>query len=348
MHGIGIVGTGSIAKHQARAIAALEGARVVAVMSRDSERAREFGREFGCNAYGEEETFLSDPDLSIVSICTPSGSHMESAVAAAAAGKHLMIEKPLEVTLDRCDRIIEAAHRHGVSLGGVFQSRYFESSRVIRDAIDRGRFGRLVLADAYVKWFRSQAYYDQGGWRGTRLLDGGGALMNQSIHAIDLLQWYMGPVDSVQAVTATLGHERIEVEDTAVATVRFQNGALGVIEGSTAAFPGFLKRIEISGTAGSVIQEEEDLKTWTFAQEEAADEEVRRRYGAVTGSGGGASDPGAISTVGHRRQFADFVRSIDEGMPYELNGEEARKSVAIILAIYESAASGRPVAVSTP
>ena len=348
MQGIGIVGTGLIAKHQARAIGTLEGARLVAVMSRDGERAREFAREFGCKAYADEQEFLSDPNVSIVSICTPSGSHMESAVAAADAGKHLMIEKPLEVTLDRCDRIIDAAHRHGVTLGGVFQSRYFESSGLIRTAIERGRFGRLVLADAYVKWFRPQSYYDQGGWRGTCLLDGGGALMNQSIHAIDLLQWYMGPVESVQAVTATLGHERIEVEDTAVATVRFRNGALGVIEGSTATYPGFLKRIEISGTAGSVIQEEEDLKTWTFSEEEAGDEDIRLQHSTLTGSGGGASDPGAIGMAGHRRQFADFIRTIERGTPYELNGEEARKPVAIVLAIYESAANGRPVAVSTP
>ncbi|TVQ36365.1 MAG: gfo/Idh/MocA family oxidoreductase [Spirochaetaceae bacterium] len=344
-YGFGIVGTGMIAGHQARALKDVSGARLEAVFSRDAARAEAFGGEFNCRSYSDMNRFLADDEVSIVSICTPSGAHLESALAAAEAGKHLIVEKPLEITLERCDRMINAAERHGVYLGGIFQSRFFDASRVVKDAIDQGRFGRLVLGDAYVKWFRPQSYYDQGGWKGTLALDGGGALMNQSIHAIDLLQWYMGKVDSVQAYTATLGHERIEVEDTAVATLQFADGAVGVIEGSTAVFPGFLKRVEICGTAGSAILEEEDLKAWSFSQERPEDQEIRRRYGSATKTGGGASDPGAIGTEGHRRQFSDFIDAVDRGKPLALNGIEARKSVAIILAIYESAASGRRVPV---
>jgi UDP-N-acetyl-2-amino-2-deoxyglucuronate dehydrogenase len=205
----------------------------------------------------------------------------------------------------------------------------------------------MVLGDAYVKWFRSQQYYDDGGWHGTKALDGGGALMNQSIHAIDLLQWYMGKVESVSAYIGTICHENIDVEDNAVAALQFASGAFGVIEGSTAVYPGFLKKIEISGTAGSAVLEEEDLKTWSFAEESPSDEEIRRKYGSVTKTGGGAVDPGAIGIEGHRRQFMDFIQAVETKKPYLLDGIEARKSVAIIVAIYESSRSCKRIPVLT-
>ncbi len=345
-YGIGILGTGMIAQHHAKAIGAVEGARVVAFASRSKERAQGMADEFGCRGYGDYSAMLADPEVQIVSICTPSGAHMEPAIAAAEAGKHIVIEKPLEISLERCDRIIDAAQKHGVQLGGVFQSRFFEASRLLKSAVDAGRFGDIVLADAYVKWFRPQEYYDKGGWKGTAALDGGGALMNQSIHAIDLLLWFSGPVRSVQALKGVRGHERIEVEDTAVAALEFENGAMGVLEGSTAVFPGFLKRIEISGTKGSAILEEEDLKTWTFSNEEPEDEEIRKRFSSETATGGGASDPGAIGTEGHRKQFENFVQALESGRQLELDGLEARKAVALVLAIYESAETGAPVRVS--
>ena len=163
---------------------------------------------------------LADPNVDIVTIATPSGAHMEPAVAAARAGKHVIVEKPLEITLKKCDRIIEACEKAGVKLAAIFPSRFHDSSVKLKRAIDGGRFGRLTLGDAYVKWFRTQAYYDSGAWRGTWALDGGGALMNQAIHSVDLLTWLMGPVVEIQANTATLAHERIEVEDAAVATLR--------------------------------------------------------------------------------------------------------------------------------
>ena len=213
----------------------------------------------------------------------------------------------------------------------------------MKRAINGGRFGTLVLGDAYVKWFRSQQYYSEGGWHGTRAMDGGGALINQSIHAIDLLQWFMGEVDTVQAFTATIGHSGIEVEDNAVAAVRFRNGAFGVIEGSTAVYPGFLKRIEISGTAGSMILEEDCLKTWDFAQSDPEDERIRKRFAAAAGTGGGAADPAAISFEGHRRQFEEFIAALDEKRLPLVDGREARKSVEIIQAIYASAAKGKAI-----
>lgn len=345
-YGIGIVGTGMIARHHARAIEGVDGAHVEAIASRSQERANEVAQAIACKAYGDVTAMLEDPEVTIVSICTPSGTHLEPAVAAAKAGKHIIVEKPLEITLERCDEMIDAAAKYGVQLGGIFQSRFFEASRVVKTALDAGRFGTLVLTDAYVKWFRPQEYYDKGGWKGTAAYDGGGALMNQSIHAIDLLLWFAGPVRSVQAYKRVRGHERIEVEDTAVAALEFDSGAMGVIEGSTAVFPGFLKRIEISGTGGSAVLEEEDLKTWAFNEETAGDEEIRRRHGAQTTSGGGASDPGAIGTEGHRKQFEDFVEALETGRSLELSGTEARKAVELILAIYQSAETGRRVEVS--
>lgn len=345
-YGIGIVGTGMIARHHAKAIEGVNGAHVVAIASRSGQRAEQVADEIGCRGYGELSAMLADPEVQIVSICTPSGAHLEPAVAAARAGKHIIIEKPLEISLERCDQIIDAANKYGVQIGGVFQSRFFEASRLVKSAADAGRFGDMVLVDAYVKWFRPQKYYDDGGWKGTAAFDGGGALMNQSIHAIDLLLWFGGPVRSVQAYKGVRGHKRIEVEDTAVAALEFQSGAMGVLEGSTAVFPGFLKRIEISGTEGSAVLEEEDLKTWAFSTEDREDEEIRERYSAETATGGGASDPGAIGTEGHRKQFADFVGALDTGRSLELDGLEARKAVALVLAIYQSAETGVRVQVS--
>lgn len=342
--GFGIVGLGLIAHFHARAIQALEGARLVACFSELPEEVAAFSVKHqcaGCSSLGE---LLHQPGLDVVCICTPSGMHLEPALAAAEAGKALVVEKPLEVTLERCDRIIETCARKKVPLAGVFQSRFSPLSQLIRKTIDTGRFGRLVLGDAEVKWFRTQEYYDNGGWRGTWKLDGGGALMNQSIHAIDLLQWYMGPVERVCAFASTLGHERIEVEDTAAAALRFRSGALGAIEGTTSASPGLPKRVEISGTGGTVIQEEEVLKTWSFAEPAEDDEQTRQRFPPdAPATAGAASDPGAISFEGHRLQLEDMVAAMETGREPAVTGREARKAVEIILAIYRSAREGRMV-----
>ena len=193
---------------------------------------------------------LADPAVDAVSVATPSGAHMEPAVAAAKAGKHVIVEKPLEITLQRCDRIINECEKNGVKLSTFFPSRFHDSSIKMKRAVDEGRFGRLTLGDAYVKWFRTQEYYDSGAWRGTWKLDGGGALMNQAVHTVDLLTWLMGPVVEIQAQTATLAHERIEVEDVATATLRFANGALGIIEASTAVYPGYLKAHRVAWRSG--------------------------------------------------------------------------------------------------
>lgn len=344
MTGWAIIGCGMIAKFHARAIAEMKGSKLVACHSRALEKATEFTSQFGGKPYSDLEKMLSDPAVDIVTICTPSGAHLEPAIAAARAGKHVLVEKPLEITTARCDKLIEACDRAGVRLGTIFPSRFHRSAQLLKNAVDAGRFGSIALAAAYVKWYRTQQYYDSGMWRGTWKLDGGGALMNQAIHSVDLLLWLMGPVKSLSAMTALRAHERIEVEDAAVASLEFESGALGSIEATTAAYPGSLKRIEIAGSTGYATLEEEALIKWDFAKPLKADEKIKE--GMKTNStGGGASDPAAIGHKAHQSLFEDFVKSLKKGTPNLIDGWEGRKSVELINAIYRSAKTGRRVSV---
>ena len=342
-YNFGIVGLGLIADFHARAIEAIPNAEIYSCMSRSSEKADAFSQKYKCRGYTNLAEMLTDPNLDIVTICTPSGYHMEPALKIIKAGKHIIVEKPLEITLERCDRILTAAENNNVRISTVFPSRFSKSAKQIKRAVDNGRFGKFILGDAYVKWLRSQEYYDKGGWHGTKKLDGGGALMNQSIHAIDLLQWFMGPVKSLKAYTATRGHERIETEDIGVAVLKFKNGALGVIEGSTAVYPGYLKRIEIAGTNGSIILEESEIKSWNFKNEIKKNVLPGKNTNTETSSGEGSSDPGAIDFKPHKWQFENFLESLDSGKRSVVEGNEGRKAVEIILAIYESAEKGSEV-----
>lgn len=341
--GFGIIGCGLIAKFHARAIADVPGARLVACYDVVQAAAEKIGQEFGCKAYSDLDAMLADPNVQVVTVATPSGAHMEPAVAAAKAGKHVIVEKPLEITLERCDAIIRACEDARVALSTIFPSRFHGSSRLLKGAVEEKRFGRLTIGDAYVKWWRTQQYYDGGAWRGTWKLDGGGALMNQAIHSVDLLVWLMGPVAEVSARTALLAHERIEVEDVAMALLRFESGALGVIEATTAAYPGYLKRIELHGDKGSAVMEEEDIVKWDFAEVRPQDEDIRRKMAEKVSGGGGASDPAAIGHHGHAMQFADVVQAIQEGRKPLIDGYEGRRSVEVIMAVYQSAETGNIV-----
>lgn len=341
--GFGIIGCGMIARFHARAVADLRGAKVTACYDNIPAAADKLAEELGCKAYHNLDDMLADPNVDVVTIGTPSGAHMEPAVAAARAGKHIIVEKPLEITLKRCDAIIAACEKAGVVCSTIFPSRFHESSIEMKRAVEGGRFGRLTLGDAIVKWYRTQQYYDSGAWRGTWELDGGGALMNQAIHSVDLLTWLMGPVVEVRARTGLLAHQRIAVEDVALATVEFANGALGVIEATTAAYPGYLKRIEIHGDQGSAVMEEEDIKVWDFAKPNKRDELIRARMAEKKSTGGGAADPKAIGHHGHARQFDDVLKAIKRGAAPAIDGPEGRRSVEIILAIYKSAETGKAV-----
>ncbi|MCH2178513.1 MAG: Gfo/Idh/MocA family oxidoreductase [Mariniblastus sp.] len=341
--GFGIIGCGMISRFHARAIADLKGAKLVACFDHIGAAAQRLGKECGIDFYTNLDEMLADENIDIVTICTPSGAHMDPAIAAARSGKHVVVEKPLEITLKRCDKIIAECEKNDVSLSTLFPSRFHRCSRLLKEAIESGRFGRLTLGDAYVKWFRTQKYYDSGNWRGTWDLDGGGALMNQAIHSVDLLTWLMGPVAQISAHTATLAHKRIEVEDVATATLRFENGALGVIEATTAAFPGTLKKIEVHGSDGSVTIEEEDIKSWEFSKMTAKDKRIAAEFANVTETGGGAADPSAIGHAAHAQQFREILNAIKKGEAPEIDGIEGRRSVEIILAIYKAAETGKAI-----
>lgn len=343
--GFGIVGCGMIAHFHARAIADVRGATLRAVYTSNPEHGKSVVETGGGRAdiHTKLDELLGRKDIDVVCVCTPSGAHLEPAVKAAHAGKHVVVEKPLEINLFRCDLLIKACRDQGVQLCTIFPSRFGDANRELKRAIDAGRFGRLTLGETTVKWWRPQEYYDGGGWRGTWKLDGGGALMNQAIHNVDLLQYMMGPVVEVGAFTSLLAHERIEVEDTAVAALRFANGALGVLQATTSVYPGLPKTIAIHGDKGSAIIEQDDLVAWTFAKPIPKDKEILGKFAKKSGAKGGASDPKAISHAGHARQLADFAKAIRTGDDPLVDGAEGRKSVEIILAIYQSQATGRIV-----
>jgi predicted dehydrogenase len=339
----GIIGLGAIATVHVDAINSSGNSEFIAAYDVLPEKTEQFCKKNGGHPYTVLSEFLLNPDIDVVSITTPSGFHLDPALKAIAAGKNVLIEKPLEITPERCQQIIDAARKQGVMVSSIFQTRFHEPVRLIKEAVDKGRFGRIVMADAQVKWFRSQEYYDSGSWRGTWSVDGGGTLMNQSIHAIDLLGWFIGPVKSVYAFCDRLAHERIEVEDTASALVRFENGAHGVIEGTTCAWPGSAKRIEICGTKGTVVLEEESLTQWKFAEETDEDDQIRRKYISTDPFFGGALDPMGINHEGHRLQFKDFSNAILNGTEPYITVEDAMKSVSLICAIYQSAKTQKMV-----
>lgn len=342
--GYGIIGCGNIGPVHAAAIAEVRGAKLVAVADVVATNAKKLADQYGADSYGDYQEMLQRDDLHAISLCVPSGLRMEIAVACAKAGKHILSEKPLDVTTKRIDKIIAACDKAKVKLGCIFQSRFSEDATRIHEAVEQGRFGKLVMGDAYIKWYRSQEYYDSGAWRGTWKLDGGGALMNQGIHTIDLLQWFMGPVKRVTAKTALVAHKDIEVEDLAVAMLEFESGALGVIEGSTATWPGHASRVEVHGTEGGAVLEDGKLSFWQFNKRKPADKKIEAALKEESALGSGAGDPLAgLKIEGHRRQIDDFTKAIQKDRPPHIEGRQGRNAVALIEAIYRSAKSGKPV-----
>jgi predicted dehydrogenase len=328
----------------ADAIATLSNAKVVAVLDVDAGRAKAFGEKVGVPSHTDTAEFMNRDDLDVVTVATPSGLHGEIALAAAEHGKHCIVEKPIEITLAKIDAMIAAHEKAGTQLGSVFNGRYVEPAQLFRKAVDKKRFGKLTFGIAYCPWWRTQEYYDSGGWRGTWKLDGGGSYMNQGIHTVDLLQWLMGPVDSVMAYTATLAHERIEVEDTGAAAIRFKNGALGSIICTTSASPGHYRQVEVTGTRGSACLADANFMFWQFNSEDDDDDRIREQHLKMPTVSVGAANPAAgMTPEPHARNFAEFFAALDAGKTPMVDGHEARKAVEIILAIYKSAKEGREV-----
>jgi predicted dehydrogenase len=335
--GFGIVGTGVIAAVHADAIASLPGTALVAVTDVASAAASAFAAARGCAAEPDLDGLLARADVDVVSVCVPSGLHAEIGTRVAKAGKHLIVEKPIDVTLDAADRLIEAARTAGVALTVMSQHRFDPDLIEVKRLIDEGALGRLVLGEASTKWYRSQAYYDSAAWRGTYALDGG-SLMNQGIHYVDLLRWCMGPVTEVTAMCATQTHQ-IEVEDTSLAALRFSSDALGLIVSSTAVFPGFAQRLEITGTEGTVTIEDGVIvrRGFRHGPAEPAGEPP------AAGSAATGSNPAALDSASHAAQIADLLAAIEEGREPAISGEDGRAALEIVCAVYSSARTGRAV-----
>jgi predicted dehydrogenase len=280
--------------------------------------------------------------VDVLLITTPSGVHLEPAVAAARAGKHVLCEKPMEITVERAGQMIAAHDKAGTRLGCIFQMRHFPALQPVREALAEGRFGTVTHAAVYVPWWRDPEYYTESQWHGTKALDGGGALMHQSIHMIDLLCTLMPPVKSVAAVLSSVGHPGIEVEDCASASIVFEGDALGTVIGTTSSWPGRPKRLEITGTSGTVVMEDENLVCFDFRDKRPCDTEILKKF-SVSADLAGAADPGAMSHAGHTACISAFVEALHNNRPYAVDGSEACKSIALIEAIYRSAGSGASV-----
>ncbi len=331
----GIVGTGMIAAFHAKAIQSLKNAELCAVFHPAIEKATAFAGKHGGKGYADYTEMLQNSGIDIVTIATPSGLHHTHTIEAAKYKKHVLCEKPLEINLNRIDAMIQAHEENNTYLGGIFNYRYDAALRVIEEAVNAQRLGTISYAAVHVPWWRHNSYYHNS-WKGTKQFDGGGALMNQSIHMIDILLHLMGEVQSLKSYTATIAHPQIEVEDTAVSILKFKNHALGFIYGTTASFPGQYRRLELTGTKGTIIMEEDCITLWHLEPELPQDKEIIAKYSKTTG-GGGVSDPSAISYANHAKNIEAFIKAIENGQRFEIDGKEARKAVELILQIYEDA-----------
>jgi len=368
-----VIGIGVVGEWHIRLIPKLPNCTLIAVCDILPEKAKatlDRNNVSGVPVYADvKELLRAHPDMDILHVCTPSGDHMGPAMAALELGKNVICEKPVEIALDRIDTMIASSKATGGRLAAIFQNRWNDANRAIKSAMDEGRFGQLAWAGCFTPWYRPDKYYEEGGWRGTWRLDGGGAIMNQSVHAIDLLQWIVGPVRSVSAYAAFKPeeriHKKIEVEDILSCSLQFENGAFGTIMGTTGMFPGTPPRLEIGGDKGTAISEA-GLKMFSFAEPRPADQElldklcpppteaVQRKiaahagdqlladlgYAKKVGATAGGSSNRDIGSDFHARNILHILESWEQGKEADTSGPEARKAVAIILAIYESARRG--------
>jgi len=328
--GIGILGAGMVARYHQQAVAASAdlGAHLVGVGHPDPARSAQIAGEFGAPRL-DPEALLAHPEIEIVCVCTPSGQHAAQAVAALRAGKHVLVEKPMALSLADADAMIAAAAQAGRCLGVALQRRADPQFQRLRAAAAAGQLGQLTLGLVSIPYYRPQRYYDQAAWRGTWAEDGGGVLMNQGIHLIDLLVWLMGDPVDVQAQAATL-QRAVEVEDTLTATLRFADGAQAVVAATTTSEPGFPHRVEIYGTGGGAQIEGESLLRWQTPAGSLVEAEAPQAAGA-------GGDPRAISAAGHIRLLRDLIGAVRGGRAPLVDGAEGRRSLAAVLAIYRAA-----------
>lgn len=331
--GFGIVGCGMISRFHAAAIESVDDARLVGVFDPVPETAERAAHAYGTRRFDSLEEMLACKETEAVCVCTPNGLHAPIALKALDAGRHVVIEKPMALTLKDADEIARAALRQNLCVSVISQLRFSPAIQAVKQALEEKRLGKVVSASLAMKYWRDSAYYASSNWRGTWAMDGGGALMNQGIHGVDLLQYLAGPVCRLTAVCKTQT-KKIEVEDSAAAVLEFENGAVGTLEGSTTCRPGYPRRLEICGDLGSVVLEEEDILRWDVPGEAPT---LPRHESCA------AADPSAIDSSGHERQLRNVVHAIRGEEPLWIDAAEGRKPVEIILAVYESSRLGRPV-----
>ena len=337
-----VVGTGVVGDWHVRMIPNLPNFSLVAVCDKVPEKGKaslDKNQITGVPLYADLREMLQKEKIDVVHVCTPSGDHFDPVTACLEAGKNVICEKPMEIELGRIDKMAEISQRTGSRLAGIFQNRWNDANRAIKAATDEGRFGRLSWAGCFTPWYRPDKYYEDGGWRGTWKLDGGGAIMNQSVHAIDLLQWICGPVKSVSAYASSRIHAKIEVEDTLSGAVHFENGAYGTIMGTTAMFPGMPARLEVGGENGTAVSEN-GLKFFKFREERPSDAETLEKFGQAQTKNAGGAGSAKIGLDLHARNILHIVQAWEEGRDADTACAEARKAVAIVLALYESARKG--------
>ncbi len=345
--GFGVVGLG-MGKHHCRSVTEAQGAKLVAVCDVDEDRLEPVAEQYGCKAYASYEEMLQDDEVQIVNICVESGKHAALGIQAADAGKHMIVEKPADITPERVDQLIGAVKDAGVKAGCIFQARLDPLNRRIKEAIDSGKLGELIGVHGHLPWYRAQSYYQgaHGSWKGTWDLDGGGSLMNQGVHTVDLIQWLAGGVASVMGMFGVFGHD-IEAEDQTVALFKFKNGAIGTVYTTTCCYPGLSQLVTIYGAKGSIMKDASKLITWKIQGEnEAEEEEMLGLYGSREDKQKNISaDPMAVSSDGHTTIIADLVEAINEDRDPMIGLESARHAVEIINAVFESGRTGREVEV---
>ncbi|HNX26324.1 MAG TPA: Gfo/Idh/MocA family oxidoreductase [Phycisphaerae bacterium] len=336
----GLLGAGLIAPFHAKSILAADGCELVAVASRTAEHAAKIAGEYNCKAYSSLDELLADKTIDVINILTPNHLHYEATIRCAKAGKHVLVEKPPAMSLAQTDEMIAACRQAGVKLGIMLNCRARGPVRAIKTAIEQGRFGRLLQADAYMKWYRSTDYYFSGDWRSKRSC-GAGVTVQHAFHYIDLLQYLMGPAAKVQARMSNMAHPQVELEDSLMSFINFKNGAQGAVVASTALWPGKDVRIEITGENGTAIMVGSKMDTWKFRDEQPEDEQIRR-LGADTGATA-ASGPADFDFADHQVVIEAMAKAIRENCQPLITAESARNTLEIALAMYQSAADNKIV-----
>src|SRR5437763_9378595 len=339
MLNVGFIGGGNITDTHIRAAQAIPQLRPTAVVGTNASKVKALAEKYGLSAFNDLREFLGHRPLDLVIIGSPSGVHAKEGIAACEQGLHVLVEKPIDVSTQRADQLIRSAKTNGVKLGVLFQDRLKPDILRLRDRIKSGKLGRILLVEASVKWYRPPEYYSNSKWRGTASLDGGGALMNQGIHTVDLLLYLLGGIDRVQAVTKTALHE-IQSEDTCVATLEFANGAIGVLHATTAAYPGYARRLEITGSEGTVRIEHDRITKIDLRKDVEADGLEIEHASELADQNASANSPVVGDVRGHQRIVEDFISAIETGRNPVCDGEEGRRSLAIVESIYRAARTG--------